>query len=222
MLEIGSLVTILGIVFLIWASIFIIGGQSWQQFGAFTPAAIGAYFFFDYHPMNWLLFLTIPSALAFSVSAVLSKPKFKGCVFYLNYLIILPLLALYLYYVPGIGKEANTLKSIFSGFLQLILIFFVGKFWISDPLLLLINQLFNRRNDRLETQIINRSIKGTGRSKSFYMNARMLGETEISGFFYWYIGLRKIEPHDKVLIKVKTGWLGTEYIAGFPKVISRG
>ncbi|WP_406824830.1 hypothetical protein [Pedobacter sp. KACC 23697] len=222
MLDADYILLLFVVLAVIWAIIFIIAGQSWQLFGAFAPAAIVAYFFFDYHPMNCLLFLTVPSALVFNVSAVLSKPKFKGFVFYLNYLLILPLFALYLYYVPGMGKEASWLESIFYGFLQLFFVFFVGKLWISDPLLLLINQLMSRKNDHFETQIINRVIKGAGKSRSFYVNIRYLGAIEVSGFFYWYIRFKDIGPNDKVLVRVKTGWLGTEYIAGFPKLISRG
>ncbi|WP_316796064.1 hypothetical protein [Pedobacter agri] len=215
------LLPILGLAFVVWAAIFIIYGETWQLPSAFMPVGVGAYIYFDAQPWNWLLLLPVLSISVFNVSAVLSHSKFRGWVSYLNYILILPVIVIYILNFRKIFADDSLLRTIFCGLLFLLMLIYISKFWLSDVILLLINKFYTNKCDNLETEITHRFIKGIGKTRTFHVTITALGAIETSGFFYWYIGLKKINPNDKVMIKLKTGCLGTEYIAGFPKIISR-
>jgi len=220
-MDMSIILPILGFLFVVWAVIFISYSETWQLPSAFMPVGVGAYIYFGAQPWNWLLLLPLFSIFVFNVSAVLSRPKFKGWVSYLNYIIILPVVVIYFLNFSKLFVDDSLLRAIFIGFFLLLMLIYVSKFWLSDVILLLINKFYTTKCDNLETEITHRFIKGTGKSRTFHVSISTLGAIETSGFFYWYIGFKKINPNDKVLIKVKTGCLGTEYISGFPKIISR-
>lgn len=72
----------------------------------------------------------------------------------------------------------------------------------------------------LETQIIEKSTKTVGRTTSYFIIFDNLGKKEVSGFFYLYLKFKRVTPKDKISIIIKKGFLGVEYITGFPKVLS--
>jgi len=221
MMDLGIFLPILGLLFVVWAATFIVYSETWQLPTAFMPVGLGAYIYLDHHPWNWLMLLPLLSALVFNVSAVLSKPKFNGWVSYLNYILLLPVVILYLVNFSYLFKDDSLLRTIFAGMGILALLIYVSKFWLSDVLLLLINQLYTKESRNFETTIANRFIKGMGKTRTFHVTIGGLGTVETSGFFYLYIGIKNITPYDKVRIKLKTGCLGTEFICGFPQLISR-
>ena len=212
---------VLGLLFVVWAVTFLIYSETWQLPAAFMPAGLGAYIYLDHHLWNWILLLPILSLFVFDVSAVLSKPKFNGWVSYLNYILLFPVIILYLINFRQIFKDDSLLRTIFSGLGMLALLTYVAKFWLSDVILLLVNQIYAKKSSNFETKITNRYIRGIGKTRTFHVAIRGLGAVETSGFFYLYVGLKNIGENDTVQIKLKTGCLGTDFIAGFPKIISR-
>jgi len=221
-MDLSILLPILGLAFVIWAAIFIIYGETWQLPSAFMPLGLGAYIYFGAQPWNWILLMPLFSIFVFNVSAVLSNPKFSGWVSYLNYFLILPVVVIYFLNFRRIFADDSLLRTILCGIFFLFMLIYVSKFWLSDVILLLVNKFYSRKIDNLETEVTHRFIKGTGKTRTFHVTITTLGAIETSGFFYWYIGFKKINPHDKVMIKLKTGCLGTTYISGFPKLVSRG
>lgn len=206
----------------LWAICFLLGSQSWQVIGAFVPFSVAAYLYYG-GKSNWDLLIFTPALalLIIDIHIVLSSPKFKGVVRYVNYLLIVPLLATYFYFSDGFTKSDSWIGTAFTHLAMCALIVYAGKFWFSDVLLLFINRLWIKDKQLFETRINHVYIKGTGKSRSFYASVYQLGNVEISGFFYQYVRWKKINAQEKVQLVVKRGWLGTEFIAGFPKIIER-
>lgn len=206
------------IFFAVWATCFLIAGQSWQLIAAFIPLSIGAYIYYgSQSSTNLLILYPIFSIFIVDIHIVLSKPKFKGAAWYLSYILVIPLLLTYFYFSGKLGKS----ESWFSHLWVCIIIIFAGKFWFSDVILLFVNRLWIKNRAYFHTRINNVYIKGTGKSRAFYASIYQIGDVEISGFFYQYVRFKKITSQDQVELVIKTGWLGTEFIAGFPKILKR-
>ena len=204
--------------FAVWAICFLICGQTWQLVAAFIPVSIGTYIYLGNGSSKDLLILfPLLSIFVVDIHIVLSKPKFKGAAWYISYLLVIPLLLAYIYFA---GKSEKSL-SWFSHLPIGAIIIFAGKMWFSDVLLLIVNRLWIKERNPLQTRINNVYIKGTGKSRSYYASIYQLGDTEISGFFYQYVRFKKISSQDHVELVTKKGWLGTEFISGFPKILQR-
>ncbi|MNK10066.1 hypothetical protein D3C87_280800 [compost metagenome] len=208
--------------FAVWAICFLICGQSWQLIAAFIPFSIGTYIYYGGNMgVDLLLLIPVLALPTVDIHIVLSRPKFKGATWYINYLLIIPLLAAYIYYSGEFAKSDTWIGTAFTHLSMCLIIVYAGKFWFSDVLLLLVNRLWIKERNPLQTRINNVYIKGTGKSRSYYASIYQLGDTEISGFFYQYVRFKKIGSQDKVELVLKKGWLGTEFISGFPKILER-
>ena len=204
--------------FAVWAICFLLAGQSWQLIAAFIPFSVGVYVYYGDNSIKDLLILfPVLSVFVMDIHIVLSKPKFKGAAWYINYILVIPLLFAYFYFV---GKSAKS-ESWFTHLAICVIIIFAGKFWFSDVILLFVNRLWIKNRAYFHTRINNVYIKGTGKSRAFYASIYQIGDVEISGFFYQYVRSKKIASQDQVELVIKTGWLGTEFIAGFPKILKR-
>jgi len=214
--------TLFMILFAMWAICFLICGQSWQLIAAFVPFSLSAYLFYSDN-FGWDLFLLFPilAIPIVDIHIVLSRPKFKGIVAYINYILIIPLLAIYWYFADNSNVSGTWIGTAFRHVGVCLIIIFAGKFWFSDVVLLLINRLWIRDKVSLETRINNVFITGTGKTRTFYASIYQLGNVEISGFFYQYVRFKKIGSQDKIVLKIKTGCLGTQFVSGFPKILER-
>ncbi|RZJ75940.1 MAG: hypothetical protein EOO47_19110 [Flavobacterium sp.] len=208
--------------FAVWASCFLICGRSWQLIAAFIPMSLGWFFYFDTDTQwNWLLLIPLLSVAVLDIHIVLSKPLFKGFASYLNYLLVVPFLFIYFYNSSNFKQSETWLGTAFHHFLFSLIIIFVSKFWISDVLLLFVNRLWCKDKNVMLTRINNVYVTGTGKSRTFNASIYQIGAIEVSGFFYQYVRFKKISPTDEIQLILKTGWLGTEYIAGFPRIVHR-
>ncbi|WP_113651624.1 hypothetical protein [Pedobacter namyangjuensis] len=208
--------------FAVWASCFIIGGRSWQMTAAFIPMSIASFFYYDTNTQwNWLLLIPMLPVTVLDIHVVLSKPKFRGFTSYLNYLLIIPFLIVYFYNASNFKESETWLGIVFDHFFSCLIIIFVSKVWISNIVLLFVNRLWSADKNVMRTRLNDVYITGTGRTKTFNASIYQLGAVEISGFFYQYVRFKKIRPDEEIELTIKTGWLGTEYIAGFPKVLNR-
>jgi hypothetical protein len=206
------------LIFAVWAICFLLGGQSWQSIAAFIPFSIGVYIYYGGNSIKDLLILIpVLSVFVMDIHIVISKPKFKGVAWYINYMLVIPLLFAYFYF----ASQSTSSYSWFSHLAMCVIIIFAGKFWFSDVILLFINRLWVKNRAYFHTRINNVYIKGTGKSRAFYASIYQIGDVEISGFFYQYVRYKKIASQDQVELIIKTGWLGTEFIAGFPKILKR-
>jgi len=204
--------------FAVWAICFLICGQTWQLVAAFIPFAIGTYIYYGNNASKDLLILyPLLSIFVADIHIILSKPKFRGVAWYVSYLLVIPLLLAYMYFA---GKSDKSV-SWFAHLGICAIIVFAGKMWFSDVLLLIINRLWIKERNPLQTRINNVYMKGAGKSRSYYASIYQLGDIEISGFFYQYVRLKKISSQDQIELVIKKGWLGTEFISGFPKILVR-
>jgi len=212
-------ITLFMFLFMIWAVCFLLGGQSWQLVGAFIPISIASYIYYEPSSWSWLLLIPLLAIPVVDIHIILSKPKFKGLVFYINYLLIVPWLFLYFIFSDQFNKSDTWIGNAFSHFAMCLIIIFTAKFWISDVLLIFINRLRVKNKSYLYTRINNVYITGTGKSRTFNASIYQLGNIEISGFFYQYVKFKNISREDEIELVIKDGWLGTQYISGFPKVL---
>lgn len=212
---------IAGIFFVVWSALFIKYGRSWQMPAFFIPISIGCLILDDYNFWYCILFLPMISLHVVDLNIILTKPIFNGWVAYLNYFLIVPFVVIFFFNLKYFTKNDSFFSSIFSVIFTLIAVIFIAKFWVSDVILLFINRLYLIDKKCLETAITHRYIIGSGRSKTYHAVVTGLGDIEISGFFYLYIGERNITAKDKLQLVIKKGWLGVEFITGFPKIISR-
>lgn len=190
--------------------------------GAFIPMAIASFFYFGTtDPLNWLLLVPLLSVTVLDIHIVLSKPMFKGFASYLNYLLIIPFLFIYFFNASNFKESETWLGAAFNHFLFALIIIFVGKFWISDVILLFVNRLWCKNKNVMSTRLNNVHITGTGRTRTFNASIYQIGTVEISGFFYQYVRFKDIRPDEEIELTIKMGWLGTEYVSGFPKILNR-
>ena len=205
--------------FMIWVVCFLLGGQSWQQIGAFIPISVASYIYYESLNWSWLLLIPLLAIPILDIHIILSKPKFKGLVFYVNYLLIVPWLFLYFIFSDQFKNDDTWIENAFRHLAMCLIIIFSAKFWVSDLLLIFINRLWVKNKSYLNTRINNVYITGTGRSRTFNASIYQLGNVEISGFFYQYVKFKNISREDEIELVIKNGWLGTQYIAGFPKIL---
>ncbi|MBO9676402.1 MAG: hypothetical protein J7577_23380 [Sphingobacteriaceae bacterium] len=203
-----------------WVLLFIVCGRSWQLPVAFVPFCIWGLYSGNTH-WKWLLLIPLLSLLVVDIHITVRETKFSRKINILSYALTIPFLILYLCYGRGFIKDGSLVSVIWNYIFQITVLIFASKFWFSDILLLFINRLWVKDKSNIETQVIEKSMKTIGRSTSYYVVFYNLGKMEVSGIFYLFLKLRSIQPDDRVEIVIKKGCLGTEFITGFPKILSR-
>jgi len=205
---------------LIWLFLFLFCSRSWQLPTTFAPLCIWG-LYSGHAPWKWLLIIPLLSILVLDLHIVVSKPMFNRNINILSYLLTIPLLVLYLCYGRRFVTGSNLAVIIWGYTAQIGLLIFISKFCFSNTLLLFINRLKVKEKHCIETQILEKSTRTVARSISYYVIFDHLGEMEVSGFFYLYLKLKSIKGNNSIEIIIRKGILGTEYITGFPKLISR-
>lgn len=203
----------------IWFLLFIFCCRSWQLPATFAPLCIYGLYSGN-SPWRWLLLIPLLSVLVIDLHIIVKESKFSKRINILTYLLTIPILIIYFYYDLGFPEQRNLAVTIWTYFCQIIILTIVIKFLFFDVLLLVVNRLWIREKHYLETHIVEKSRKIVVRSISYLVIFDNLGKKEVSGFFYLYLKFKGVTPKDKISIIIKKGFLGVEYITGFPKVLS--
>ncbi|WP_431293223.1 hypothetical protein [Pedobacter sp. P26] len=204
----------------IWVLLFLFCGRSWQLPAAFIPFCIWGLYSGNSH-WKWLLIIPLLSLLVVDLHITVKETKFSREITILSYVLTIPFLVFYLFYGRGFVKDGTLVSVIWGYIFQILVLIFVSKFWFSDILLLFINRLSIKDKRYVETQVIKKLMKTVGRSTNYYVVFYNLGKMKVSGFFYVYLKFKGVQAEDRIEIVIKRGCLGTEFITGFPKILSR-
>lgn len=166
------------------------------------------------------MLIPLLSVLVIDLHIIVKESKFSKRINILTYLLTIPILIIYLYYDLGFPEQRNLAVTIWTYFCQIIILTIVLKFLFFDVLLLVVNRLWIREKYYLETHIVEKSRRIVGRSISYLVIFDNLGKKEVSGFVYLYLKFKRVTAKNKINVIIKKGFLGVEYITGFPKVLS--
>jgi len=204
----------------IWAVVFILMSQSWQLAIALLPFSM----YLLFNPANWsyyVLFCPVLCLLVFDIHVLPADMRWKGWKKYLPYVFSLPFIARFIYYTPALFKDSSTVFKVWCIFIVVLILILVGKMWVGDVIMLLLNRLKLKSVTEIECTFKKRKTERTYRHIRYMVQLTGMEMLETSGFFYWYLKFRNVEEGDSLRFKIKTGWLGLEFISGFPKIINR-
>ncbi|MEH3113188.1 hypothetical protein [Pedobacter terrae] len=124
----------------IWTVVFILMAQSWQLAAAFLP--FSAYLLLNH--ANWsyhILFCPVLCLLVIDVHGLPTDMAWKGWKKYLPYLLSLPFTLQFVSFAPFLFKDSSLAFRVWCIFIGIVISTLIGKMWVGDVIMLLINRL---------------------------------------------------------------------------------
>lgn len=204
----------------IWAVVFLLMSQSWQLAIALLPFSV----YLLLNPANWSYYVLFGPVLCLTVFDIHILPmdmKWKGWKKYLPYVFGLPFTVQFIYYAPVLFSDSSTAFKVWCIFIGVLILTLVGKMWVGDVIMLLVNRLKLKSVTEIECAFKKQNAERAYQHIRYMVQLSGMETLETSGFFYWYLKFRNVEEGDLLKIKIKTGCLGLEFISGLPKIVSR-
>lgn len=205
----------------IWVIIFLICSPYWMTCTCLLPFCV---YCLTLPPadLKWLYLLMLLPVIPLPVIDIqVIRPgfNFKGVWKYLVYLPSVILAVIFTIHFPHLYAKDGMLTKIYTYIVFTFFIILLTKHWFTNPILLLINRLNTNQVNLYTGEIQAQVAKKSGRAFSFYIQIHNQEDLEVSGFWHFYLKFKKVAPKDVITFNFKQGWLGIEYVSGFPTVI---
>lgn len=197
--------------------VFMFLNPAWLGLAGALPLAV--YVIVVYFPQYWwALVMLALLLLVLDIQILRYDLTFFRTWRYWVWLPSLLLFVWYSFYFPQMHLKGGWLSQAWGYLFGSFLLIVLGKLWIGDALLLLINRVKIIDQQMVTYHVAKLYVKRSGRSLSYYLLSSNQHQLELSGMVYWYLKWKGVGKGSNVILQFKAGWLNVEYATGFPQV----